>query len=106
MSYNSLLINKVDLVDHTIDPWGEPIDVVTKDVVCRIMYGNKLVRNFAGEQVLSFAKIFLKADQTITHTMEVIITDPDTGTKKEHPIIKIAVPQDSTKRHHREVWIS
>jgi len=51
MSYNSLLINKVDLFDETIDLWGQPTETETSNVVCRIMYKTKLIRNFQGEEV-------------------------------------------------------
>jgi len=107
MSYNSLLINKVDLIDTTTVQWGEPKETVISDVVCRIMYTNKLMRNYQGEEVLSFAKLFFKPAQTINHMMKVRITDPQDATKTiDHPIIQITRPQNSTAIHHTEVWIS
>lgn len=106
MSYNSLLINKVDLIDTTTGPWLEPIEVIIPNVTCRIMYTNKLIRNYQGEEVLSFAKLFFKPAQTINHMMKVRITDPQDATKIKHPIITITRPQNSTAIHHTEVWIS
>ena len=107
MSYNSLLINKVDLIALTGDQWSQPTEVVTSNVVCRIMYQNRLIRNYQGEEVLSFAKLFFKAGQTINHMMKIRITDPQDATKTiDHTIIKITRPQNSTILHHNEVWIS
>jgi len=107
MSYNSLLINKVDLIDITLDQWGQPTETITSDVVCRIMYTNKLIRNAQGEEIMSFAKLFFKPDQTINHSMKIRIKDPQNVAKTiGHSIIKITRPQDAVKLHHNEVWIS
>jgi len=107
MSYNSLLINKVDLINTTPDQWGQPTEAVISDIVCRIMYQNKLIRTAGGEEVLSFAKLFFKSGQTINHSTKVRITDPQNATKTiDHPVIKITRPQNSTIMHHSEVWIS
>jgi len=107
MSYAGLLINTVDLIDYTKDVWQEPTEVVTPNVKCRIMYANQLIRDFRGEEVTSFAKLFFLKGQALTHTMKVRITNPDNAAKKtDHPIIKIRQPQDSVKLHHKEVWIS
>jgi len=107
MSYNSLLINKVDLISITIDQYGEPTELITNNITCRIMYTNKLIRDYQGEEVLSFAKLFFKPGQVINHTMKVRITDPQDATKTiDHAIIKITRPQNSTSIHHTEVWIS
>ena len=107
MSYNSLLINKVDLITITTGAWGEPSESVVNDVSCRIMYTNKLIRNYQGEEVLSFAKLFFKPAQTINHMMKIRITNPQDATKTiDHSIIKITRPQDSIAIHHTEVWIS
>jgi len=107
MSYAGLLINTVDLIDYTMDIWGETTEVVTPSVKCRIMYANQLIRNFRGEEVTSFAKLFFLKGQALTHTMKVRITDPGDATKTtDHPIIKIRQPQDRVKLHHKEAWIS
>lgn len=44
--------------------WGEKSEVET-NVKCRIDYGMRLVRNYAGEQVVSSAKVQMH-DRTIT----------------------------------------
>jgi len=106
MSYNSLLINKVDLIDITLDQWGQPTEAVTSDVVCRIMYKTQLIRNFQGEEVRSFAKLFFKAGQTINHSTKVRITDPQDAKNIKHPVISLTRPQNSTMLHHNEIWIS
>ena len=107
MSYNSLLINKVDLVTLTGDLWSEPTSAVLSNITCRIMYANKLIRNAQGEEIMSFAKLFFKPGQIINHSMKVRMTDPQNAAKTvDHPIIKITRPQNSTLLHHNEVWIS
>jgi len=106
MSYNSLLINKVDLIGETIDQWGQPTETITANIVCRIMYQTKLIRNFQGEEVLSFAKLFFKPGQVISHSTKVRITGPQDIKKIKHPIISITRPQNATLLHHNEIWIS
>jgi len=106
MSYNSLLINKVDLITTTTIAWGETAEAMIPNVVCRIMYKNRLIRNYQGEEVLSFAKLFFKPAQTINHMMKVRITGPQDVAKIKHSIIMITRPQNSTAIHHTEVWIS
>lgn len=107
MSYAGLLINTVDLIDYTKDVWQEPTEVVIPNIKCRIMYANQLIRDFRGEEVTSFAKLFFLKGQALTHTMKVRIIDPDNpALTTDHPIIKIRQPQDSVKLHHIEVWIS
>jgi len=106
MSYNSLLINKVDLFDETIDLWGQPTETETSGVVCRIMYKTKLIRTAGGEEVMSFAQLFFKPNQIINHSTKVRITGPQDTKKIKHPVISLVRPQDAAKLFHYEVWIS
>jgi len=39
------------------DPWGVPTGVTTENVPCRVNWGNRLVRNRDGEQVVSVAMV-------------------------------------------------
>lgn len=106
MSYDALLIHTCDLIDKGGGAWGEPSLTVYSDIVCRIMYGNMKVKDFRGEEVVSYAKLFFKIDQNIRQTMLVRIYDTNEPAKfREHDIVKISRPSDSVKIHHMEVWI-
>jgi len=87
MSFDSLLINHMKVAQTTYDTWSEPTEVVGAAIPCRIMYHNRLMRDYKGEEVLSGAKIFVKPEH-ITH-----------------PIIIIKQPQNSVHIHHAEVWV-
>jgi len=100
-SYDDLLINTCSLVNDTLDKWGDVAStVVTAGVKCRIMYTNKIVKDFKGQEVVAHAKIFFKKDQTIAYSTIVRIGTDD------RPIVKISKPQDSVEIHHKEVWIT
>jgi hypothetical protein len=101
MSYTGLLINTSTLKHRIFDQWGQPTITLTEiGVRCRIMYANKLIRNAAGEQVVSAAKIFYLPGQTIDHADLIEIGGVD------HAILDIRVPQDSATIHHKEVYIA
>lgn len=105
MSFDSLLINKAKAVQVAIGDWGEPEETVGPPLPCRIMYGNRLVRDYKGEEVLSAAKLFFKPEHLIFSHEDKLKLDDD-GFDFNHPILKITKPQDSVKIHHAEVWIS
>lgn len=105
MSFDSLLIDHMRVVSLTVDEWSEPTESVGAAIDCRIMYGNRWVKDFRGEDVLSVAKIFCKpADITFSH--EDFIQLDDESYLKNHPIVKLVKPQNSVQIHHGEVWIS
>ena len=100
MSYAGLLINTSDIIRRTFDKWGdEETRTTAADRPCRIMYDTKLMTSFSGEEVMSFAKLFYKPDETIEH-QDLIKFDGH-----EHTIIVIKKPQDSVQIHHLEVWV-
>lgn len=101
MSYQSLLINTCTLVISTpaAAEFTDPTLSLVPNVKCRIMKGNRQVRNAQGELVVSFAKIFFLPTQSLANTMFVRIDGID------HPIIKLSEHQDSTKTHHKECYI-
>lgn len=101
MSYNSLLINTCILEDRVEDKWGEPTVSVTTGVKCRWEFGNRVVRNFKGEEVLSTARVFFKKSQAIFETTRLRASPTD----KWHGIQKIERPQDSKKIHHTQVYV-
>lgn len=101
MSYTGLLINTCTLVISTpaVAEFTDPTLTTIKNVKCRIMVGNRQVRNAEGELVASYAKIFFLASQPLDNAMFVRIDGID------HPIIKYSEHQDSTKTHHKEAYI-
>jgi len=101
MNISHLFPDNVDLVLETPGAWGEASVSVEKNVSCRIEYGNRLVRNAEGEQVVSFALIFFSPKQIIKQTTKIRIP----GDSYDHPIIKIAKPKDMKNEHHQEVDI-
>lgn len=101
MSYESLLINTCTLVFKTYPgaAFTDPVLTLVKNVKCRKMVGNRLVRNAEGELVVSYAKYFFLRTQTLNN----LIAIRENGI--DHPIIKLSEHQDSTKLHHKEVYI-
>ena len=105
MSFASLLINKMKVVQVTGDTWSEPTEVVAPEIPCRIMYDTRLMKNFKGEDVLSAAKIFCKPEH-ITFGHEDKLQLDIESYANDHPIIIIKQPQNSVAIHHAEVWIA
>ena len=101
MSYNALLINTSTIYNVTVDKWGARTEVSIPLVKCRVMFGNRVVRNFRGEEVKSGAKIFYKSTANINPESHV---DVD-GSGRKRAVLKILKPQDSTAIHHIEVYI-
>lgn len=101
MSFTGLLINKSTINHWVTDIWSQRVLAgLDIDVACRIMYAYRLIRNAAGEQVVSAAKLFYDPGQTIDNA------DTITFDGVEHAIIDIRVRQDSTGIHHKEVFVT
>lgn len=47
--------------------WGEPADTTDKKMLAYIKWKSHLVRNLAGEQVVSRATVYIIYDRTLTH---------------------------------------
>lgn len=104
MSFNSLLIDHMKVVNVTVDTWSEPTDTVDPTIPCRIMYDTRVMKNYKGEEVHSAAKIFVKpGDITFEHEDQLQLDIESYA--KNHPIITIKQPQNSVAIHHAEVWI-
>jgi hypothetical protein len=103
MAFKSLLINKCWIVNQALDVSGEPdgAPAITQEI-CRIEYGNKIVRNLQGENVVSLARIFLEAS-TKADTASMIRIDSVAG--DNHPILSLQWPQDRSRIHHAEAYI-
>lgn len=70
------------------DQWGEPLPVTLEAVSGYLEWKTKLVRNFAGEEVISSANFLLNYDGTINHLDKLRI-----GTK-DYPIIGLEPAKD------------
>ena len=105
MSFNSLLINRMKVIQATGDEWSETTDAVGATIPCRIMYDTRLMKNYKGEEVLSAAKVFVKPEHiTFEHEDQVQLDIESYGIN--HPIITIKKPQNSVQIHHSEIWIA
>ena len=101
MSFNGLLINTCSSRSRTVDKYNKATTTATAGVTCRIMYGVKTVRNEAGEEVVSTAKIFFKPAAVISGSDQVLLQ----GESRWRAILKILRPQDSAASHHIEVYV-
>jgi uncharacterized protein YdeI (YjbR/CyaY-like superfamily) len=99
MSFDSLLINTCDLIDKTTVAWSEETETLRAGIVCRIQYGNKWIRSYKGESVLSTALIFFQPTLVIGFQTRVVFDG------REHAILNISKPQDSVAIHHLEVYV-
>ena len=104
MSFDSLLINKMRVAQVSGDVWSEPTDAVAPSVPCRIMYDTRLMIDYKGEEVRSAAKIFVKPEHITFEHEDKLQLDIESYAKN-HPIIIIKQPQNSTHIHHAEVWV-
>jgi hypothetical protein len=103
MAFKSLLINRCWIVNQPQDIYGEPDGqpTITQEI-CRIEYGNKIVRNLQGDQVVSLARIFLEASTKAEVASTIRI---DTAAGRDHPILSLQWPQDRKRIHHAEAYI-
>jgi hypothetical protein len=100
MSYNSLLINHCVVVDAEYDKWGEPTGVIVlTPEKCRIEYMNRLVRTTGGQEILCYAKVFLKANSVATNQSYLRFDG------KDHPIAELSTPQNQIHIHHKEALV-
>lgn len=100
MSYSGLLINTSDIVRREFDKWGDEESIaIQTGRPCRIMYETRIMTDYKGEEVRSFAKIFYGPDEDIQHKDQIKFDGI------EHAIIVIRKPQDSQQTHHQEIWV-
>jgi hypothetical protein len=101
MSFDSLLIDTSDIIDRVLDKWGGLVsETVTPAVPCRIEYKNRLLRDFKGEEVLSYAQVFYRPDVALSQNSRIRFDG------KEWSPIRLERQQDSVGIHHIEVWVS
>lgn len=101
MAIEELFPDTVEIVDQTLDKWGEPsgAETVTTER-CRIEYENKLVRNFQGEQVVSSAHVFL-GKRTVATERSILRFDG-----RDNPILAFSKLKDSVSLHHIEAFVA
>lgn len=100
MSYISLLINTCVVVNNSPpDKWGEPGAPVLVTEKCRIEYLNKLVRTSSGQEILCYARVFLKKNTTAKTNSYLRFDGHD------HPIAELSKPQNRTIVHHQEALV-
>jgi len=105
MSFDSLLINKMRVVQVTKDVWQRPTKVISAPIPCRIMYDTRLMKDYKGEDVISAAKAFVKPEHITFEHEDKIQLDIESYAH-DHPIIIIKQPQNSVHIHHAEVWVA
>jgi hypothetical protein len=87
----------VTLVSKTLDTWGALSETTTSDVQARVDWKTRLVRNFAGEQVVSAGTVILL--EMPSHESLVRISGTD------HTILAISEKQ-AFRASHYEVSIA
>lgn len=88
---NAYLQDDITIRKVTYDQWGTPSTSDTS-TVGRFTFKTKLVRNNAGEQVVSSANVLLKPDESVAHEDKIVYSG------KEYSIISIEVQKDFTDR--------
>ena len=92
-------IDSIVLVRKSFDKWGEPLADVLTTFDGRIERKTRLVRNFAGEQVVSGAMIYVPSTLTITHVDQIRFDGAD------HVILSINTMADFSESH-KEVYVA
>lgn len=83
---DTIVIKKI-----TYDQWGEPSET-TETVKARVEYKTRLVRNFAGEQVVSSARVML-SNRILSHADKINFDNVD------HSILSIAKMKDFSNQY-------
>ncbi len=101
MSYNALLTNTCDVVQPIFNliTSAKTGELITAGVKCRWMWGLKRVPVAVGEEILSIAKVFFLVTATVDTQYFLRYEGAD------YKVVKILKPQDSTVRHHLEVYV-
>jgi hypothetical protein len=81
------------------DQWGEPLAVTNVAFNGYIERKTRLIRNFAGEQVVSSALIYCPSTLVITHDDKVNFDGAD------HSILSIVLQKDFSATHN-EVYVA
>lgn len=101
MSYLGLLPHTCDIENRVDDKWGEGTGTPTTGVKCRWEHGNKIVKNFKGEDVLSTALVFFKKTAIVRPSSRLRASSTD----RWHSVLNIQQPSDLHGIHHIEVSV-
>jgi hypothetical protein len=97
---DAYFVDAITLVrSNGYDKWGEPLATTSVSFSGYIERKTRLVRNFAGEQVVSSAMIYCPATLTITHEDKMNFDGAD------HVILNI-VKQKDFSATHIEVFVA
>jgi len=96
---NAYFTDAIVLVRKSFDKWGEPLADVLVSFDGRIERKTRLVRDFAGEQVISGAMIYAPSTLTITHVDQLRFDGAD------HVILSINTMADFSVTH-QEVFVA
>lgn len=88
---NVYLTNTIVIKKIAYDQWGEPSET-PETVKARIEYKTRLIRNFAGEQVVSSARVMLK-NRTLSYADKINFDNID------HSILSISKGQDFSNQY-------
>jgi len=80
------------------DSWGEPLAPASINVKGKIIYKTRLIRNMAGEEVVSSAMVYL-LDRALTHEDRLKFDGV------EHTILRIDKPK-AFSNPHLEVYLA
>ena len=96
---NAYFTDSIVLVQKSFDKWGEPLPDVLLSFAGRIDRKTRLVRNFAGEQVVSGAMAYVPSTLTITHVDQLRFDSTD------HVILSINLQADFSSVY-QEVFVA
>lgn len=99
---NAYLVETIQILrrpNPPFDSWGEPFPVTPITVKAYADWKNRLVRNKAGEQVLSRALVYLHYDGLLTNEDRLLIAGV------EYPIMQVNELKDFSTDHY-EVFIA
>ncbi len=100
MSYASLLINTVVVVNQPLDKWGEPAGPPSLTTERgRIEYVRRVLRIGKGEEVVASALVMLKRNTVAVAQSQLRFDGAD------HPILTLERAQDGTGVHHYEALV-
>ena len=96
---NAYFVDSIVLVQSGgVDKWGEPLPVTLVSFKGYIARRTRLIRNFAGEEVVSSATVLTPYDLTIIHEDKLRFDGSD------HAILNIAEQKHFSKTHY-EVFV-
>lgn len=100
MAFNDFLSDTLVIRRYSRDPWGEPTLDLEIEIKCRIERKVKKIVNSRGEEVLSYAKVFIGPDEDLLPTDKLLFDG------REHSIEVLEYKKRAKESHHLEIWVS